>query len=184
MPGDCCASWSQNTVLQKLGHTKPHPHVGPPHLFFKGLPIVQRHAHHLSVPTSEKSALSSMILASEDSAPPLPELPALLDSPEPDPEPDPVPEPLTPFPAICGTSSLATNDPPSPSSPCVTPAAILPVAILTASLSVSPVSSSAARNLASSLHSSQSCSRIALLNSRTLCSDAVASSSNVCRMSR
>ena len=53
-----------------------------------------------------------------------------------------------------------------------------------ASRRVSPVSSSAARKRASSLHRSQSSSCIARLSNRTLCSLAVASSSNVWRIKR
>lgn len=134
---------------------------------------------HLAVPASLSPL--TLALASESSPPglppfPLPVLPVLLDSP------DPEPDPLSIF--LCGTSSRATSDPPMPSSPSLFPVAILTLAISSASRSVSPVSSSAAKNLASSLHSSQSSSLIALLSSLTLCSDADDSSSNVCRMSR
>lgn len=53
-----------------------------------------------------------------------------------------------------------------------------------ASRSVSPLSSIAARKRASSLQSSQSCSRIAREKSRTDCSDAAEISSKVCNTNR
>ena len=56
--------------------------------------------------------------------------------------------------------------------------------IFMASFNISPVSSIAARNRASSLHNSQSPSLIALVIRRTDCSVAEVSSSSVCRMIR
>lgn len=116
----------------------------------------------------------SVLLAADPSALP----PALL-------PPAPPPPPLL---LLLGTSSRWPFCIPSPIPPLGLPPRLPPIpetpTMSSASRSVSPVSSSAARNLASSLQSSQSPSRIALPRSLTLCSLAVAISSKVCRISR
>ncbi len=88
------------------------------------------------------------------------------------------------LPPIDGISSLLMNPFLTGPSSVSRPWSIRAFTRSIASRRVSPVSSSAAKKRASSLHRSQSSSCMARLSNRTLCSLAVASSSNVWRIKR